>query len=495
MKKVWINIIAAAMPLLAYPQSAPPPPESFYQFLQNGQLYRWVYAWGDEFDGNVLDKSKWGTDLPWGRSLVKNGEQQYYAPDNANHYLQDGILHLVARNEPGYRRVLHWEDDNYILPEDQGPNLRFFPYTSGMIYSHESFLYGLYEIRLKTSHHSKGLWPAFWLYSGQCKAEIDFTELKGERPTQTHYGVVCSWDCDNENDCEGHWRNATGDFADDFNVIQGDWQSGGTVFMLNGQAYGQIDHTFTRRMNIVANLAVASDGGSFKPGPDESTVFPTELQIDFIRVWSRVDCTEPIWLPFMAQTPYSPSPLTGRYIELGGSPIPAQKAWIPYAENLTVIGTEYVKLLPGFQSFKGSIFNARVAPCPLPPQKSHTLQTHGTDSEKDHTGYGPLLIAEDTATGISLHEQNHASSENRDVVFTASVYPNPSRGLVTVELNGQPDRYFRIELISSTGTVVYSNDKVSGSSITIDASTYGKGVYYLRCTFGSNFTYQKVILE
>ena len=473
------------MPMLLYSQSAPPPPESFYQFLQNGELIRWIYAGGDEFNGDTLDRVKWGTEYPWGNTLIKNKELERYTSDISNIFLQNGMLNLVARYEPGYKRVEHWSADNKILSDGQ-PNYRFFPYTSGMIYSNESFLYGLYEIRLKTAYTSKGLWPAFWLYSGDCLAEIDFTEMKGERPNQTHYGVVCDNDCNGTNDCGGAWKTATGNFADGFNVIQGDWQSDGTVFMLNGQAYGQKDHHFTRRMNIIANLAVASDNGAFDPGPDASTVFPSTLQIDYIRAWSRVDCTEPIWLPFMSQTPYSPSPVTGRYVELGGSPIPAQKAWVPYGENLTVLATEYVKLLPGFQCFNGGRFYANVAPCPLPPQKGKRDES-GKESAGDYRTEDPLKIEQDPTGSLPQDDQK--------VVFTATVFPNPGSGQITVTFNGKSDRYFKIELFSTTGALVYQNENIGGPSIVIDASGFGKGVYYLKCTFGANSVFQKVILE
>jgi beta-glucanase (GH16 family) len=37
-------------------------------------------------------------------------------------------------------------------------------------------------------------------------------------------------------------------------------------------------------MYLIANLAV---GGKFTTPPDQSTPFPSSLQIDYIRVWSN----------------------------------------------------------------------------------------------------------------------------------------------------------------------------------------------------------------
>jgi hypothetical protein len=39
-------------------------------------------------------------------------------------------------------------------------------------------------------------------------------------------------------------------------------------------------------MWVIADIAIARDGGPFGPGPDASTRFPARFDIDYVRMWS-----------------------------------------------------------------------------------------------------------------------------------------------------------------------------------------------------------------
>lgn len=102
-------------------------------------------VWADEFDQNgPLDASKWfhQTQLPQGGSWY-NGEIQHYTNRLDNSYVEDGIMHLVAKRE------------NFT---DQGETKQF---TSARLNSTFAFTYGRVEVRAKLPT-GVGTWPAIW---------------------------------------------------------------------------------------------------------------------------------------------------------------------------------------------------------------------------------------------------------------------------------------------------------------------------------------------
>ena len=74
------------------------------------------------------------------------------------------------------------------------------------------------------------------------------------------------------------------------------------------------------------------------------------------------------------------------------------------------------------------------------------------------------------------------------------VYPNPSKGKVTVQLNNRLNKNKILEIYNSLGAKVsvvpFASDKTS-----IDMSGFNEGVYIFKITEGSNATIRKVILK
>ena len=121
----------------------------------------WQLVWSDEFDGTSIDDQKWTHEvncLGGG-----NAEKQCYTEDEANSFVSDGTLKIVA------------------LPAAEGAQQ---PYTSARMVTKNKadFKYGRFEIRAKLPS-GQGSWPAFWLlptdevYGGWPKSgEIDIVE-------------------------------------------------------------------------------------------------------------------------------------------------------------------------------------------------------------------------------------------------------------------------------------------------------------------------------
>lgn len=254
----------------------------------NGQdQQEWTLVWQDEFDGEELDRSKWTFDLTNGESVGLpgwgNNELQYYTDRPENVRVEDGQLIITAREE-----------------EMEG-----FRYTSARVKTKglASWKYGRFEIRAKLPT-GKGLWPAIWMlpehhaYGGwAASGEIDIMESWGSRPglvTGTiHYGG--SWP---HNMYSGKDHVFTdGSDVTDWHEYALEWEPGEIRWYVDGELYSVQnewyskdadlqDHEypapFDEPFHLLMNLAV---GGNFDGNPLDSTEFPAEMRIDYVRVY------------------------------------------------------------------------------------------------------------------------------------------------------------------------------------------------------------------
>ncbi len=221
----------------------------------------WTLVFHDEFDGTKLDTSKW-EDQYWHGRTHGNQELQYYAPDG--YEVRDGLLILK-----GEKRSMNGH-----------------PYTSGMVTSFKSFSqqYGYFEIRARFPK-GKGYWPAFWLLPADRKwpPEIDVLEILGHEPDKVYF--------------TNHWRDAEGkhkskggsykgpDFSKDFHTFAASWTEKEIIYYVDGVEQFRSDQGVPHEpFYVIANLAI---GGDWPGNPDETTLFPGLMEIDYIRVYKR----------------------------------------------------------------------------------------------------------------------------------------------------------------------------------------------------------------
>jgi beta-glucanase (GH16 family) len=282
--RILFNILFAVLALRAGSQV-------MWQFNKD-TVVTWNYEWGDEFEGDKVDEQKWGYWYGWARSIYPNKEQQYYT-DGKNHEVSNGTLKLVARKEGVDARMVDWLPDTDTLKVENkfyGLNKMHFNYTSGMIRSTRDFLYGYFEIRFRAPK-DRGTWPAFWIYGGDPNEEIDIMELKGERPTQIHVDTHCPNDCDYfrknlKKTSWGGWIKLSGKLHEGFNVVSGEWRPGSVKYYVNGKFIAQSNVDFKIPKAVVANVALPSDNGPFKPGPKKDFTVSEPFEIDYIRAWT-----------------------------------------------------------------------------------------------------------------------------------------------------------------------------------------------------------------
>lgn len=251
------------------------------------QGYELVFS--DEFNGNQLDASKWNTSYLWGTDLVINSEEQYY-------------VDIVNQPDFGYNPFT-FDGNNLTInsiktPDELSSKALNQPYLSGVITSYDAFkfTYGYIETRAKVTY-GRGYWPAFWLlnaYYVDDKPEIDIMEFIGHNQDVVYHTY-------HYYDSAGELRSTKSkptpgiDYTSDFHTYAAEWKPGTIVFYIDGIERHRITDSKVSRqdMYVIANTAL---GGWWAGSPDNTTPFPGEFTLDYIRVYQK-------------NTPYNDDPL------------------------------------------------------------------------------------------------------------------------------------------------------------------------------------------
>jgi beta-glucanase (GH16 family) len=211
----------------------------------------------------------------------------------------NGLLKLSADTTSEWRAFPKWMLEtggalNGDVPIRNGNEVEL-NYLCSAVWSKQQFKYGYFEARCK-SPSGRGLWPAFWLFGGFPNEEIDFMEMKGEKPKHFHVDVHCPNDCNRvktgwfgRKKRWGAWIKTNEPITDEFVVYSGVWKPGEIKMYLNGQEAATFKGDFETSMNLIANLAIAQDGKAFGPGIDKHTKLPSDFYVDYMRVWHPLD--------------------------------------------------------------------------------------------------------------------------------------------------------------------------------------------------------------
>jgi beta-glucanase (GH16 family) len=234
-------------------------------------------VWTDEFDGEALETKNWtydiGTGCPnlcgWG-----NNELEYYRSQNV--HVVGGVLTIEAREE----------------------NFEGSDYTSGKIVSRgfQSFTYGRIDIRALLPK-GQGIWPALWLLGEnhhevgwpRC-GEIDIMEMIGGQGRENTVHGNMFWYESGTKDQVDSYQLDSGTFNDEFHVFSIIWDEQSITYYVDDNPFHQISITgehktaFHKPFYFIMNIAV---GGNWPGSPDQTTVFPTQMNVDYIRVFQN----------------------------------------------------------------------------------------------------------------------------------------------------------------------------------------------------------------
>jgi beta-glucanase (GH16 family) len=212
-----------------------------------------------------------------------NNELETYTNRTQNAHLQDGNLVITA-----------------IKETFTGPDGITRQYTSARLKTAGLFeqKYGRFEARIKITQ-GQGMWPAFWMLGNNIGTagwpacgEIDIMENIGKEPSIAH-GSMHGPGYSGANGLTGGYTLPSGKLADDFHIFAIEWEASAVRFYVDGNLYETrtpadlpagktwvFDHPFF----ILLNVAV---GGDWPGNPDNTTVFPQTMSVDYVRVYTK----------------------------------------------------------------------------------------------------------------------------------------------------------------------------------------------------------------
>ena len=255
----------------------PPPPASY------------KLSWNDDFngaDGSSPDASKWTYDTGVGGNGWGNNELETYTNRTKNAQIQGGNLVITAVKE------------TYADPSDGVTR----NYTSARLKTQGLFsqAYGRFEARIKIPA-GQGMWPAFWMLGNNITSvgwpkcgEVDIMENIGKEPGTVHGSLHGPSTVGQTSDATASFSlPAAQKFADDFHLYAAEWEPGTIRFYVDSTLYATFNSSqwpaggtwvFDHPFFIILNVAV---GGSWPGSPDNSTVFPQQMLVDYVRVYTK----------------------------------------------------------------------------------------------------------------------------------------------------------------------------------------------------------------
>ena len=230
--------------------------------------------WSDEFNGSgAPDGAKWGYDLGGGGWGNQELETYTNSTDNA---VQNG--------------------GNLVITAIRKGTAGAYSYTSARLLTKnkQNFQFGRIDVRAKLPK-GQGIWPAIWMLGSDIDTnnwpkcgEIDIMELRGQTPTEIlstmHYA-----DNNGNHQQSGveHIKPADGSsFADDFHIFSAVRSQDQIRLYLDGKQYytyakgSMYPYPFNNNFFVILNVAV---GGNFLGNPDATTVFPQQMQVDYVK--------------------------------------------------------------------------------------------------------------------------------------------------------------------------------------------------------------------
>lgn len=244
----------------------------------------WKLVWSDEFngtDGTSPDATWWTYDIGgngWG-----NNELESYTNRTTNVQQKGGYLVITAQQE-----------NNYMGTDGITRN-----YTSARIKTQGLYnvTYGRVEARIKVPK-GQGMWPAFWMLGNDIATngwpncgEIDIMENIGKEPSTVH-GTIHGPGYSGANGIGAPYSLTGQNFSDDFHIFAIEWTPNSIQFKVDNIAYATrtpadlpsgTNWVYSHPFFIILNVAV---GGSWPGNPDGTTVFPQQMLVDYVRVYT-----------------------------------------------------------------------------------------------------------------------------------------------------------------------------------------------------------------
>ncbi|MEO2052944.1 MAG: glycoside hydrolase family 16 protein [Allomuricauda sp.] len=236
----------------------------------------------EEFDTDGAPNSSiWGYDIGTGENGWGNQELQYYTDRAENVQVRNGVLLITAQKE-----------------DFEGSQ-----YTSARLVTKDKFeqQYGRFEARIRLPY-GQGIWPAFWMLGADIDenpwpgaGEIDIMEYRGQNPTVL-IGTVHGPGYSGGESISKEYTLPNDRFDTGFHIFGIEWGPEYINFYVDDVLYNQItpedvtgQWVFDKPFYILMNLAV---GGTFVGSPNQETIFPQTMIVDYVRVYKYNEWTK-----------------------------------------------------------------------------------------------------------------------------------------------------------------------------------------------------------
>ncbi len=255
---------------------------------------RYVLVWEENFEqeSSFPNPDYWSYHTGYGTRPYGSGndgwgndEWQLYTNSQDNVRVEDGKMIISAQCPSGV------------------PGKRNGTVTSARVHTKNKFdiRYGRIQAKIKVPT-GMGMWPAFWMLGDNIDelgwpkcGEIDIMEgspyLMG--PNTTSFAL--HWEENGVHTYASERLELKNPLSDDFHIYEVEWDQRRIVGRINGMTYfvkaidPQNMSEFFGRFFLILNLAV---GGNMGGSPDETTEWPQNMYVDWIRVY-QIE-TEPV---------------------------------------------------------------------------------------------------------------------------------------------------------------------------------------------------------
>ncbi len=256
----------------------------------------WVYTWGDEFNGNKLDRSKWGYEL----GVIRNkGASQAYTKKAVQ--VKGGKLVITSRAKK--TPCVTFKEGS----EDWRAQIRTQPYSSGSVTTKDTMEFkpgSRLEVRARIPS-VKGSWPAIWMIHhnglgwpacGETDILEHISQHKDKCYSTFHWGANGTQQHRSKGEAPvvpgmtKGWHVYSLEWTEEEMVIRIDDTVTGRL-RLDSVTYADGSNPFRQPAHLILNTAIGGPG-TWPEEPDASQ-YPCTFEIDYVRYYRRAEADEP----------------------------------------------------------------------------------------------------------------------------------------------------------------------------------------------------------
>lgn len=291
MKKTYsLLILLICLAIQAFPQK-----DTLLTVPVSCEKGPWKLVFEDGFNNGVLNTDEWLTWFPYTDDGLDScvfcrthGDEGQILLD-ANVVVSDTSLKIIAKREKAT-----W------MGEERD-------HTTGMIHSRRAFGHGRYEVRAKLPA-GMGFWAAIWTF-GQISSELDIMEAGMQHPyrytSSIHHWYVPKM--------ASRRNKVKTDLSKEYHVFGMEWESNIIRFFIDDQEVYAFSRFTSRRgrnlkrcdlkpgrygispifphenekLFLIISLGVGTSNTPFTKSPDAQTIFPNQMEVDWVRVYER----------------------------------------------------------------------------------------------------------------------------------------------------------------------------------------------------------------